>query len=286
MISRLSSRPFGWTFRLVRLLFAGALFLGGQTPSRALTQTTDDAWSVPVNLSHSGVAVQPAIVIDSEAVVHAVWQDDLANFVYTRLDGDQWTAPETTDLNRLFRMPAASEARASSQPAIYSGSNPVFAAGAGPYIFAFWTSPQGGLFTSKVTNRNFQHVSAWDPAGVVASNAASFAVAVDGRGEWHLAYLRTVDDRKYPVGIYYTRSRNNGWDWTVPELLYASPYLRTLGEGEANISIATGGTEDTERVYVAWDNRPRKQVLLTQSADGGTTWEQPSVVAGPAPDSG
>ncbi len=40
------------------------------------------------------------------------------------------------------------------------------------------------------------------------------------------------------------------------------------------------------RVYVAWDNRPRKQVLLAQSADGGKSWEKPTLVAGPAPDSG
>ena len=69
-------------------------------------------------------------------------------------------------------------------------------------------------------------------------------------------------------------------------LLYESPYFRTLGEGEANLSLATAGTGDALRVYLAWDNRPRKQVFLAQSTDGGKSWEKPALVAGPAPESG
>lgn len=284
MTMRLGSRQFGWKFRLVRLLFTSALFIASNAPSWALAQTTEDPWAVPLNLSHSGVAINPDIVIDSEAVVHAVWQDEMANLVYTRLDGDQWRAPKTTDLNRLFRMPTESE-RARSESTVYTGPNPLFIAGPGPYIFAFWLTPEGKLFTSKVTNQNFEHFSAWDVGGIIASQAASFTVAVDARGEWHLAYFRTVDDPRAPAGLYYTHSRNSGWNWAIPELLYESPYLRRLDEGEANLSLTTAGADDSVRVYIAWDNRPRKQVLLAQSTDAGRSWEQPVLVAGPAPDS-
>ncbi len=286
MVTRLQFRQHKWIFRLVGVWLASALLVASIPPSWALAQSSDNLWVVPLNLSHSGVAVNPQIVIDSDAVVQAVWQDDLANFVYTRLDGDQWSVPKTTDLNRLFRMPADRESSDRSQLATYTGPNPLFIAGPGPYVFAFWISPENKLFTSKVTNQNFEQVSAWDFGGVVASDVASFAVAVDARGDWHLAYFRTLDAPKYPAGIYYTRSRNSGWNWAVPELLYESPYLRRLGEGEANLSIATAETEDVQRVYIAWDNRRRKQVLLVQSADGGESWEQPELVAGPVPDPG
>lgn len=252
----------------------------------ARAQTTDDPWTEPLNLSHSGVATDPAIVIDSEAVVHAVWQDDLANFIYSRLDGDQWSVPEITELDRLFRITAASDSRDASQPASYAGPNPLFIAGPGPFIFAFWISPERKLFISKVTNRNFQHASAWDPGSVIAADVASIAVTVDPSGEWNLAFLRTVDAPKYPAGIYYARSRNGGWNWAIPVLLYESTYLRSLEEGEANLSIATAGPVDPRHVYVAWDNRPRKQVLLIQSPDNGKSWGQPAIIAGPAPDSG
>jgi hypothetical protein len=286
-ISLLESRQFGRMFKPVRLLLASALLIIYITPSLAVAQSTDDPWTEPLNLSHSGVATNPAIVSDSEGVVHVVWQDDLANFVYTRLDGDQWSAPVTTDLDRLFTVPSAEEPTGRSQlPMIYTGSNPLFIAGPDRYIFSFWISPQGRLFTSRVRNLNFEHVTAWESTGVIAHQAASFAVAVDARGEWHLAYFRTVPDPIDPAGIYYTHSRNGGQSWAVPVLLYQSTYFRRLGEGEANLSLATAGPEDALHVYIAWDNRPRKQVLLAQSADGGTSWEQPAPVAAPAQDSG
>src|SRR5918993_2008233 len=151
------SQQFGWTFRLVRLLFTSALFVASHAPSWALAQTTDDPWAVPLNLSHSGVAINPALVIDSDQGIHAVWQDETADFIYTRLDGDQWRAPRTTDLNRLFQMPEPSESIGRSDARIHTGPNPLFIAGPGPYIFAFWISPLGKLFTSKVANANFEH---------------------------------------------------------------------------------------------------------------------------------
>jgi hypothetical protein len=286
MIMKLGSRQFGWMFRLVKFWFASALFIASITPSWALAQSGDDPWAEPLNLSHSGVAAHPAIVTDSEGVVHAVWQDDLANYVYTNFDGSQWSAPEMTELDRLFELPSA-EARADpSQLANHTGPNPLFIAGPNQHIFAFWITPEGRVLTSKVENLNFKDVGAWNSGRPITSEAASFAIAVDSYGEWHLAYFRTVDDPVKPAGIYYTRSKNSGGSWAVPVLLYESTYLRTLGEGEANLSLATSGTEDALHVYVAWDNRPRKQVLLAQSADGGESWEQPVLIAGPAPNSG
>jgi len=272
---------------MVKLLFAGILFMAFITPSWAVAQSTDDPWAEPMNLSHSGIALNPSFVIDSEGLVHVVWQDNLANYVYARLDGDQWSAPEMTDLDRLFGLPTTREATGRTQaPVIYTGPNPLFMAGPDRYIYAFWLTPQGRLFTSRVRSVNFERFKSWEYGGVVAHDAASFAVAVDARGEWHLAYLRTAEDPQNPAGIYYARSNGAGFNWTVPVLLYKSPYLRKLAEGEANLSVATVGTEDATHVYIAWDNRPRKQVFLAQSSDGGESWTQPVIVADAAPDSG
>lgn len=285
MEMRIVPQPFGWTFRLMRILFASTLFILSIAPSWTLAQSADGPWAEPLNLSHSGVAVNPAIVIDSDAMVHTVWQDDLANFVYARFDGDQWSAPETTDLNLIFRLPAADEI-VGTQVLVYTGPNPLFVAGPGRYIFAVWLSPEGNLFTSRVENNNFKNASAWNPGKLIAPDVASFAVAIDALGELHLAFLGTDDDPANPSGIYYTRSRSSGSNWAAPLLLYESPYLRTLGEGEANISLTTARVEDLLHVYIAWDNRPRKQVFLARSVDGGGTWEQPMLVAGPAPGTG
>jgi photosystem II stability/assembly factor-like uncharacterized protein len=137
-----------------------------------------------------------------------------------------------------------------------------------------------------VENLGFGDVGAWEYSRFITSGVGSFTAAVDALGELHLAYLRTVDTPENPAGIYYTRSRNSGRSWAEPVRLYESTYLRTLAEGEANLSLATSGTEEALHVYVAWDNRNRKQVFLAQSADGGESWEQPALVAGPAPDAG
>jgi len=285
MATILSSRQFESMFRLVRLLFASALLIASITPSLVLAQSAVDPWAEPMNLSHSGIAQNPGFVIDSEGVGHVIWQDDLSNFVYTGFDGNQWSVPETTDLNRLFRLTLPGES-GGAQSMIYTGPNPVLIAGPGQSTLAFWISAGGKLFTSKVRNQDFESAAAWYPARSIAPQAASFAVAVDASGELHLAYVRTISDSERQAGIYYTRSKDNGRTWSVPVLLYESSYLRRLGEGEANISLAIAGEEDAQRVYVTWDNRPRKQVFLAQSADGGKSWEQPKLVAGPEPDYG
>ena len=186
-------------------------------------------------------------------------------------------------------LPPVKSTETSLDSAIYILPNPLFIAGPGPYIFAFWISPQGKLFTSKVTNRNFEPCTCmgfWGCCSIRCSN--SFAVAVYVRGDWHLALLpyRWTPPTNTRPGIYYVWLRGNGWNWTIPVLLYELPYLRSLDKGDANLSIATGGTDQAVRVYIAWDNRPRKQVLLAQSANGGKNWEQPAIIAGPAPDSG
>jgi hypothetical protein len=286
MIPRLETQQFGWRFRLVRFLLASTVFITSLTPSWALAQSGDDPWTSPLNLSHSGVATKPNIVIDSEGRVHIVWFDDSANYLYTEFDGNQWSAPETTDLNSLFRMPDPELPVDPFQLANYTGPNPLFIAAPNQRVFAFWINPEGRVFSSSVENQSFKDNAAWSSARLITTGATSFAVEVDALGVMHFAFLRTLDNRDNPPGIYYVHSENNGGSWTKPVLLYESPYLRTLTSGEAHLSLTTAGTADNRQVYVAWDNRPRKQVFMAQSADGGLSWEQTELVAGPAPNSG
>src|ERR1051325_375264 len=116
------TKLFRWIFRLIRLLFAGALLIAFITPSWVLAQSTNP-WTKPINLSHSGDATNPSIVSDSERILHAVWQDSLFNFVYSRFDGTQWSTPEITDLDRLFTVPVPGEPMRGTQPWIYTGPN-------------------------------------------------------------------------------------------------------------------------------------------------------------------
>ena len=274
-----------WLIRLMSLWFSCVLVIASISPQSTAAQSIDDPWATPVNLSHSGSATNPAIVSDSNQVLHVVWQDEFANYLYAQLDGDQWSAPEQTQLHLLFGRPDSEETVNQTEEPLYTGPNPLFLSGPGRYIYAVWLTPEGSLYASRVFNRSVKQVSAWHDAQRLSSSADYFAAAVDAGGELHVAYFK-ADDPSNPAGIYYTRSTRNGLDWTVPVLLYESSYFRTLASGEANISLATAGTPEAPILYAAWDNRARKQVLLAISPDGGKSWGSPIQVAGPAPESG
>lgn len=284
MEPRFIVKKFRSMFNLAGLWLAIVLLMASVTPSWVSAQSTNDQWSDPLNLSRSGYAANLVFVMDSDGAGHALWQDDLGNFLYTRFDGEQWSAPAMTELSRLFKAAAAVGSRRPQQTEIVD-VQPYFLAGPGEYVFAFWLNEQGQLFTSKAKNHSVEKFGAWDTPRPIAPSVVAFAVAIDARGELHLVYQSGIDEESPTLaGIYYTRSKNSGVSWGKAVSIYESPYFRSLAEGEASLSIATAETESVPHVFVAWDNRPRKQVFLTQSADGGETWADTMLVAGPTPD--
>ena len=65
--------------------------------SAGLAQT-DDVWSPPINLSQSGSANDPIMIVDSEGIYHILWFDEFAEFVYVSGDGADWSSPEIVTL--------------------------------------------------------------------------------------------------------------------------------------------------------------------------------------------
>ena len=77
---------------IVFLLFTG-LFFGSVSQGHA---QSPQAWSEPVNLSNSGSALDPLLVIDSVGRMHAIWVDEIEGYKYTEsTDGIVWTTPRT-----------------------------------------------------------------------------------------------------------------------------------------------------------------------------------------------
>jgi hypothetical protein len=265
-------------------MIAGALALAAVTTPLAAAQTSDEAWDVPINLSHSGAATNPTIFADSGSVLHAIWQDEFSNYVAAKLVGNEWSAPAATDLHLLFGLPGL-EATADDGPP-FTGLNPLFLADDRANIYAIWITTDGKLYASRAISRDFTRFGAWTRRRLISDSAASFAAKFDARGDLHLAFVRTTNGARNPAGLYYTRLTRFGSDWVAPALLYGSAYFRGLSGGETNVSLAASGTPEAPLVYIAWDNRPRKQVLLVKSTDGGATWEQPVRVAGPTAASG
>jgi hypothetical protein len=57
-------------------------------------QTDQDGWAAPVNISSSGAASDPVMVVDSEGIFHILWRDEFAGLTYVSGNGEEWSEPE------------------------------------------------------------------------------------------------------------------------------------------------------------------------------------------------
>ncbi|MCA9968838.1 MAG: exo-alpha-sialidase [Anaerolineales bacterium] len=229
-----------------------------------------DDWSTPTNLSQSGAAVSPALVVAPDGVYHLFWQDTLAGYVYTSGDGASWAPPQPVDVP--FSEP----------PFITPGTfgfarlhEPRLVADGTGRLHAFWVNFNGGLSYSRVlTGSVAGGQAAWTTPQQVGQAALAPAVAVDDSGRIHLAYIRPADDGGVPAGIYYRRSDDGGETWRDAVAVYTSAYLRVLTSAEARLETAVSGDD----VLLAWDEPLLDTVFVARSGDGGASWAAPQVV--------
>ena len=200
----------------------------------------------------------------SEGVAHVIWEDQFNGWMYTSLEVDQWSPPEAVSFP-------------------FANSIPRFFPDLLGYIHALWIDKDNTLRFSRVANQNFGLSGSWEAQQTLASSAVDFDLAIDDDGRLHLAYVRILDDGVFPAGIYYRNSKSTGTNWSQTVSLFSSDYFRTLTVNNANVRLTSVGSGDTAKLFVAWDNRPRKRVLLSQSNDGGDSWEDPLVVDQPDP---
>jgi hypothetical protein len=239
--------------------------------SSAQGQTTDQTWTTPVNLSHSGSTTNPFIVIDSNGIIHVVWEDMIAGEMYSSFDGTQWSTPVTASLPF-----GAAPSNGSTQPT--GPTNLRLIADSKGYIHAFWVDQNNQLHYSRVLGSQMGNGANWEPQQILANSAVAYDVTQDNQDRIHLGYVRAIDESGFPAGIYYRQLAANGASWGNPVVLYKSQYFRSLTSQNANVSIATDKNSAGQNIYVAWDNRPRKQVFFTRSTDGGVLWSDPAEI--------
>lgn len=261
-----------WIKLISVLLFCSLLVSAG----RVSAQTSDeDLWSTPVNLSYSGGTTNPVVVADTSGAVHVVWQDRFtegdqttsARSGYAHYDGEDWEAPV------MVAFP-------------FSPQAPLLVAGDNDWVHAFWIDEEGTLWGSRVLASDFGDTASWRTPVSLALSALDVDAVVDEDGTVHVVYLRPLEKEDFPAGIYYLRAGSEGQIWEFPVALYNSTYFRSLGTGNSNLDIAYTGSGDESMLYVAWDNRPRKQVFLKRSNDHGDNWTQTQEIAGPEPNVG
>ncbi|MDI6696127.1 MAG: hypothetical protein QME21_13860 [Anaerolineales bacterium] len=266
------------SFRLViqpgalLICFATLAFLLFSIILRVSAQETDeDIWSTPVNLSNSGGASDPVIVVDKDGVVHVVWVDRYAGSVYSRgVFTDTLTSP-----SGVWSAPAAIEFPFEDWiPMLVNG---------GDYIHAFWINrdKDNTLFYSRVVPANFQTPGSWEAPRPLSKYVVGMSAVSQSAGQIQIAYIHNLEESQRPEGIYYQRSDDNGNTWKPEILLYTSKYLRSMKLDDANVQISATFQGDQEVVSVVWDNPLLKRVFYARSIDGGVTWEPAAEVDGP-----
>jgi hypothetical protein len=229
-------------------------------------QTQADPWSSPINLSNSGSATNPTMLLDGEGSIHIIWEDEFSEFVYTTGDGTTWSDPV-----------------ALSTPFIdYS---PTFISDNEGNVFAFWIGAEGVLLYSRNTFTGLPD-SEWTSPIQLAEEGLVFDVAVDAENRLHFIYLRSLDSVESPSGIYYIRSGPGGTNWSNSELLNESLYFRALEVEDAHLDMSLTTVGEEQHIYVSWDNRTRARVFLISSLDSGDTWGSPYEVDKPGIETG
>ncbi len=223
---------------------------------------TEDNWTQPTNLSNSGSATTPMILVDSDAVTHAIWLDALTGYRHIQSEADgQWSQPNSLTLP-------------------FNGIQPRVLTGPEDMVYTFWLD-EGRLLTSRVKSVNVGFNSAWEPAVELAVDVMTYDVSADADQIIHLAYVTQSDREILPAGVYY-RQRPVRGNWSAERTIYTSLYFRTLPAEQAHVSVAAGNLVSAtdagalqKTAFVAWDEPYRFSAVLSSTTDGGYTWETP-----------
>ena len=264
------------------ILLFGVLALLGQ-PMYGEAQSDSGEWSTPVNLSESGIAANPHLILLSDGDALVAWDEssgpeggaETSNGVARRREGE-WQA-------------------ATRAPLAWAGQDVQFIVGKNGQIHAFWIDGQGDLLYRAAGAGEFSSPGVWNSALRLGSGVFAFDATMDEAQRLHLAFLTAEGTPPLLPGVYYQRSGANGLGWSSARQLYASQYYRQFAGGEALLPFGEdlitlpavdveAGNEEVPSMYVAWDNPSLKRLFLATSGDAGVTWEDPLEVQGPDKD--
>jgi hypothetical protein len=225
-----------------------------------VAQEIDNPWSAPYNLSKSGSTTNPSLVEDSTGVVHVVWLDEFAGFIYSRFASNEWSNP------LAINFPFSKGITLATTPITMISDKDGF-------IHAFWIGEGNILYYGSVAGDNFG--SSWGKPHEVDRFVSGFDVIVNDRGDLHIAYVKSQDRVGTPAGIYY-QNKKAGLSWSTKVPIYLSPYFRPeSNETRYHVDISATSIADAPRVFIGWDNPARNQVSIRRSDDGGDTWSEP-----------
>lgn len=243
------------------------LSLGGH--KAGFTQTDDALWSEPINLSRSGAAESPVLVVGPDGQTQVFWWDRFDGLTTAYALDNDWSAPTPAPI----QMPEAESdllipSTISAMPQIV---------GIGETALALWLGEP-----DRVTNlRSLSYsrlrlgTTVWTTPEVLAESAIAWELTSDAQGVLHLVYCQTQQLDAFPAGIYHVRSTDGGVTWSEPVALYTSLYARLWTADTVHLSLAADASGN---VVAGWDDPRQAVAFYVFSTDGGLSWTEPAEV--------
>ncbi len=261
------------------------VLLGGILPGQATAQTPSPAWMPAANLSRSGSASEPALVLGENLSAQAFWWDRFDGLMTAHYNGRSW------------------------QPATGAGLTvPDFGSSVGPddtpvlvpidvmprllgdgrgYVHAFWATSDdvytSGAFASPpgsylLHSRARIGTTVWSDSTIVASGVLAWHSFSDANGGMHVVYVRSRHTETMPAGLYYARLETSPISWEIAAPAQPRIYARLFSEDDVHLAAAADGAGN---VVIAWRDPRLERAFCHRSGDNGQTWtEQPMWLEG------
>ena len=250
---------------LLLALIAAPLSSGSVSPVQAQSV---QVWSEPINLSMSGAATKPSLIVDSQGRLHVFWVDQFAGYQYAEsADGVSWSVPVAVKV-----------------PFDSKGHQPLFILDATGRVHILWINERDALVYAQVNETGLSNPANWRVSSPLDTAVYDFDAFVDASGRLHVSYVRNPTPPSNDVaGVYYVRSQNGGLVWEPKKLLFESPYFRSIDETSAHVRIVASTQPGDDSVYSVWDDRSQKRIIMGISRNGGQDWEAVREVIAPDP---
>lgn len=250
---------------LLKILLIAALVMPSFLLSAPVSYAqTGVEWSEPVNLSVSGSSTNPSIVVDSKGTIHVIWFDKLDGYKYTEsVDGVLWSPPVTVNF------PFSRE----------GDTAPTFLVD-GNEIHILWLDRQTQtLYYSRSLPANLGIPSTWTNSTELADWVVSYDAKIGPQGNLYVGYINGRGTSTTTPGVNIRRLDGAGWSQT--KNVYSSQYFRSLAPEDSNIQLGVLGSNNTDSIFVVWDDRSQKKVFLAASPNNGNDWDAALQISGP-----
>jgi len=256
------------------------LSLAAAVPGGVRAQSPATEWFLTTNLSRSGSASQPIIILGEGNTAQAFWWDQFDGLMTAYMTGTAWQAAERAEL--MVPDPrAAAPTEADAEPSMLPiAAMPDLLGDGEGTVHAFWLVERGGISATgpepvpawpSIAHATMQvGEPGWSLPQLIAQGVLSWRGFADPAGGIHVAYIRSQHTAEEPAGLYYARFDGESLQWQASRLVQASIYARLLAADEAHLA----GVADAQgNVVIAWQDPHLQQALYLRSGDAGEAWE-------------